>query len=71
MQLIQWKGVIIIGIILISLFLVYQFFKYLRIIIKPEINWGRFLLWLLASLSLVFVSTFVIVFIVKLIFPIA
>lgn len=67
----QWKGVIIMGIMLIFLLPVYLLFKYLRKIIHPEMGWKRLLLWLVAILTLIFVSTFVIVFIVKLIFPLA
>ena len=59
------------GIMLIFLLAVYLLFKYLRKIIHPEMGWKRLLLWLVAILTLIFVSTFVIVFIVKLIFPLA
>ena len=41
----QWKGVIIMGIMLIFLLAVYLLFKYLRKIIHPEKGWKRLLLW--------------------------
>jgi hypothetical protein len=57
------------AIIVISLLPFYFLYKYLEKRIRPKESGRRFLCWLLAELALVFVFTFLIVFIIKLIFP--
>jgi hypothetical protein len=57
------------GIILFSLIPVYLLYKYLQKVIRPQESGRRFLLWLLAELALVFSFTFLLVFVIKLLFP--
>jgi hypothetical protein len=56
-------------IILISLAPVYVFYSWIRKRIRPESSMGRLLFFLLAGFTLVFAYTFLVVFIIKLLFP--
>jgi hypothetical protein len=65
----KWEALIITGIIVVSLFPVYIFYKYLEKKLRPRESGRRFIIWLLAELILVFTFTFLVVFVIKLIFP--
>jgi uncharacterized membrane protein YidH (DUF202 family) len=63
------KAFTILIIILASLIPVYLFNKYLQKIIRPRESVGRLVLYLFCGFALVFGYTFLIVLVVKLIFP--
>ena len=63
------KALAILAIILVSLFPVYLLYKYMQRIIRPKESAGRLFLYLFAGFALVFVYTFLVVFIIKKIFP--
>lgn len=63
------KSATILAIILLSLIPVYLFYRWLRKVIRPEASMARLLLFLLTGFALVFVYTFFVVFIVKVLFP--
>jgi hypothetical protein len=65
----KWKAIIIILIILVSLFPVYLINKYLQRIIKPRNSLGQLFLYLLSGLVLIFGYTFLLVLIIKKLFP--
>ncbi len=63
------KAFIILSIILLSLIPVYLFHKYLQNILRPRESMQRLLLYLIAGFGLVFGYTFLIVLLIKTIFP--
>jgi hypothetical protein len=65
----QLKAIAISGIIFCSLIPVYLLYKYLQKKIRPKESMGRLFLYLFAGFAMVFVYTFIIVFIIKKIFP--
>ena len=65
----KWKALLILVIIVASLLPVYMVYKYLGRVMKPRESGRMFLLWLLAVLSLVFVYTFLVVLVIRLLFP--
>jgi len=65
----KWKALAILLIIIVSLIPVYFFNKNLQKIIKPRESLGRLFLYMLFGFSLVFVYTFLVVFIIKKLFP--
>jgi hypothetical protein len=67
----KWKALVIILIIIVSLFPVYLFNKFLQKKIRPRESFGRLFLYLLSGFALVFVYTFLVVFIIKKLFPAA
>ena len=65
----KWKAFTILFIILLSLIPVYLLHKYLQKIIQPRQSMKRLFLYLFAGLLLIFGYSFVVVFIIKSIFP--
>jgi len=63
------KALVILLVIVISLIPVYSLYKYLQKIIRPKESFGRLFLYLFAGSLLVFVYTFLIVFVIKKLFP--
>lgn len=63
------KAVAILFIILVSLFPVYLLYEYLQKTMRPKESMRRFIFWLMTSFALIFAYTFLLVFIIKLIFP--
>ncbi len=62
------RSVIILIIIVISLIPVYLLNKYLQKTIRPKASLGRLFLYILSGFALVFVYTFLVVFLVKKLF---
>jgi hypothetical protein len=65
----KWKAFLILFIILVSLFPVYLLNKYFQKIIQPRKSFARLMLYLLSGFVLVFVYTFLVVLVIKKIFP--
>ncbi|HUR67107.1 MAG TPA: hypothetical protein VMZ03_12225 [Chitinophagaceae bacterium] len=65
----QLRPLIIIVLIIVSLLPVYLLYKYLNKIMRPRESLLRFGSWLLTVLVLIFVYTFLLVFLIKLLFP--
>jgi hypothetical protein len=65
------KSLLILLIILVSLVPVYFFNKYLLKIIRPKESFGRLFLYFLSGLVLAFSYTFLIVLMIKRLFPVA
>jgi hypothetical protein len=63
------KALAILFIILFSLIPVYLFNKYLQKIIKPRESLARLFLYLFSGFLLVFVYTFLVVLVIKKLFP--
>jgi cytochrome c-type biogenesis protein CcmH/NrfF len=63
------KAIAILGIIILSLLPVYLLYKYLQKVMKPRESMQRFLLWMLTMLLVIFGYTFLLVLIIKLLFP--
>ena len=63
------KAFAILGIIVLSLIPVYLLYKYLQRVMRPRESMRRFLFWLLTVFLLIFAYTFVIVLLIKMIFP--
>lgn len=63
------KAFLILFIILISLFPVYFLNKYFQKVIQPRKSFARLMLYLFSGFALVFVYTFLVVFVIKKIFP--
>jgi cytochrome c biogenesis protein CcdA len=65
----KWKALAILSIIIVSLLPVYILYKYIEKKMRPKESMQRFLLWLLVSFALIFAYTFLLVFLLKLVFP--
>jgi hypothetical protein len=65
----KWKAIIILLIIIASLFPVYFANKYLQKAIAPRRSLVRLFFYLLSGLVLVFGYTFLVVFVIKKLFP--
>lgn len=65
----QWKSILIVGIILLSLLPLYGMYRKLQSVTRPKESLRRFLTWLLAVLTLIFVYTFLLVLLIRLLFP--
>jgi hypothetical protein len=63
------KALAILAIIIVSLIPVYLLYGYMQKMIRPKDSMGRLFLYLLAGFFLVFVYTFLVVFIIKKLFP--
>jgi ATP/ADP translocase len=63
------KALAILFIILASLIPVYVFNKYLQQKIRPRASMGRLFLYMLSGFLLVFAYTFLVVFMIKKLFP--
>jgi len=63
------KALAVLGIIIVSLLPVYLLYKYLQRVMRPKESMRRFLSWLLTILFIVFAYTFLVVLIIKLLFP--
>jgi hypothetical protein len=65
----KFKSLAILFIILVSLIPIYLFNKYLQKKIRPRESPGRLFLYLLSGFLLVFAFTFLVVLVIKKIFP--
>lgn len=65
----KWKAITILGIIILSLFPVYLLYTRLQRAMKPRESLRHFLFWMLAVLVLIFLYTFLLVLLIKLLFP--
>jgi len=63
------KAIAILLLMFLSLLPVYMLYKYLEKIMRPRESLQRFFFWLVTVLAMVFVYTFLVVFIIKLLFP--
>jgi len=63
------KALVILAIIIGSLLPVYLFNKYLQKIIMPRESIARLFLYIIAGLVLIFIYSFLLVFIIKKLFP--
>ena len=70
-DLMRLRAVVIILIIIASLIPVYSFNKYLQKVIRPKESLGRLMGYLLTGLVTIFVYTFLVVFIIRKLFPTA
>jgi len=62
-------GILITGIIFFSLLPVYSIYRFLQQVMKPKESLKRFLLYILVVFMLVFGYTFLLVFVIRLMFP--
>jgi hypothetical protein len=67
----RFRAVVIILIIIASLIPVYSFNKYLQERIRPRESLGRLLGYILSGLLLIFIYTFLLVFLIRKLFPAA
>ena len=65
----RFKSLAILFIILVSLIPVYLFNKYLQKKIRPKESMGRLFLYMLTGFIVVFAFTFLVVFVIKKLFP--
>ncbi|MBL7739599.1 MAG: hypothetical protein JNK14_10290 [Chitinophagaceae bacterium] len=65
----KWKAFVILAIILLSLIPVYVANKYLQKAIRPRETLSRLFIYLLSGFVLIFGYTFLVVFIIKSLFP--
>ena len=67
----KWKALLILLIIIVSLFPVYLFNKWLQVRMRPRDSLTSLFLYLFAGFTLVFIYTFLLVFLIKKLFPAA
>ncbi len=67
--MLKWKSIVILVIILLSLLPLYGLYGFLQHRMKPRDSLRRFAGWVIAVLALIFVYTFLLVLLIKLIFP--
>ena len=67
--LMKLKALVIVLIIIVSLFPVYLLNKFLQKLIRPRESLSRLFLYIFSGFALVFLYTFLIVFIIKKLFP--
>ena len=65
------KAIAIFLIIILSFIPIYMLYKKLVLKMRPKESFGHFFIWMITILSLVFVFTFCIVFVIKILFPTA
>ena len=65
----KWKSLVILLIIIVSLIPAYLLNKYLQKVIRPRDSFARFFLYMLSGFALVFTYTFLIVYLIKKLFP--
>jgi hypothetical protein len=63
------KAIAILGIIILSLLPVYLLYKYLQKVMRPRESMQKFLLWMLVMFFIIFAYSFLVVLIIKLLFP--
>jgi len=63
------KALVILAIIICSLLPVYLLYKYMQKIIRPRESMARLFLYISAGFVLVFVYTFLLVLVIKKVFP--
>ncbi len=63
------KALLILAIIIISLLPLYLLYQYLQRVMRPRDSLRRFLLWLLTMFGLIFGYTFLVVLLIKVLFP--
>lgn len=64
------KAIAIFLIIILSLIPIYILYKYMERKMKPRESFGHFFIWMLTILTLIFVFTFCIVFVIQMLFPV-
>lgn len=62
-------GILITGIIFLSLLPVYSIYRFLQRVMRPKESLQRFFLYLLVVFLLIFGYTFLLVFVIRLLFP--
>lgn len=67
--MLKWKSIAILLIILVSLLPLYWMYGILQRRMRPRDSLRRFAGWVIAVLALIFVYTFLLVLLIKLIFP--
>lgn len=65
----KWKAVIIVLIIILALLPMYALYQYLQRMMRPKESGSRFIGWLLLNFLLIFSYTFLVVFLIRLLFP--
>lgn len=65
----KWKTIIILGIITLSLFPVYFLYNYLQQVMKPRDSMRHFFFWMFTVLLMIFIYSFLLVLLIKLLFP--
>jgi hypothetical protein len=66
---VKLKSLAILAIIILSLIPVYLLNRFMQKMIRPRASLGRLFLYLLSGFAMVFAYTFLIVFIIKKLFP--
>ena len=67
--MLKLKAVAILLLIIFSLIPVYMLYKYLEKTMRPRESMKKFIFWLVTELALVFAYTFLLVFIIRMLFP--
>lgn len=67
--MLKLKAIVILLLIIFSLIPVYMLYKYLEKTIRPEESIKKFVFWLFTELALIFAYTFLLVFIIRMLFP--
>jgi hypothetical protein len=65
----KMKSLIIMGMILLSLLPLYLLYKFLQVKTQPRQSLSRFFLYMVALFFIIFVYTFLLVYLIKTIFP--
>ena len=65
----NWKATIIVLLIIASLLPAYLLYQYLAKKMRPRESGSRFLAWMVTVFAIIFAYTFLVVFIIRLIFP--
>lgn len=65
----RFKAIAVLLLVVVSLVPAFALFQYLQRVIRPRESGRRFFTWLLLVLLLVFVYTFLLVFLIQLLFP--
>ncbi len=65
------KSIAILFIIILSLLPAYWLYKKLQLVTRPKESMTRFLFWLVTVFALIFAYTFLVVFVIRMLFPTA
>ena len=65
------KSIAILFIIILSLLPAYWLYKKLQMAMRPKESMTRFLFWLVTVFALIFAYTFLVVFVIRMLFPTA
>jgi hypothetical protein len=66
---VKMKAIAILLIIIVSLLPVYLLYKWLELKMRPKESLGRFLLFMITVLAIIFSYTFLVVLLIHLVFP--